>query len=158
MEWRTMDAMATDFHPGRFDCVIDKSLIDAVLTDRNKHGLANGVANVQRSGASSVKRVVAEMHRVIRVGGVYIVMSLHAWGDIRSYFQCSDTVKFACAHTSVTKAGTISESNIGANTVCLVICKKLSLTSTRESEMAASTELAAILHALAGAGREEIRL
>jgi hypothetical protein len=157
-----MDAMATDFHPGRFDCVIDKSLIDAVLTDENKNGVADGVAdgvaNVQRSGASSVKRVVAEMHRVIRVGGVYIVMSLHAWGDIRSYFRCSDTVKFACAHTSVTKAGTISESNIGANTVCLVICKKLSLTSTRENEMAASTELAAALHALAGAGREEIRL
>ena len=33
MEWMVMDATEADLNDESFDCVIDKSLIDAVLTD-----------------------------------------------------------------------------------------------------------------------------
>jgi hypothetical protein len=128
MEWAAMDATATDFDSGVFDCIIEKSLIDAVLTDVIK-------------GASLTRELVIEMHRVLKTGGVYIIISLHKWDDIRSYFCCTESIKLACAHDSVQMSGTTSRTDAA----CFAVCKKMPTTATAGAIAVESASLAALL-------------
>ena len=128
-----MDATSTEFEAGRFDCIIEKPLIDGIL------------ANVS-SGVAIATKVVHEMHRVLKVGGVYIVISLHKWSDISSHFRWSDTVKFACAHTMLSRSG--GENNGSGSCVCVAVCKKLPASATRDSMQGVATELDISLRAL----------
>jgi SAM-dependent methyltransferase len=133
MEYATMDATSTDFEPGRFDCIIEKSLIDAILANAS-------------SGVAIVAKVVREMYRVLKAGGVYIVISLHEWSDISSHFRWSETIKFACVHTMLSRSG--DENNGRDSCVCIAVCKKLPASATRDSMQAVAAELDIALRAL----------
>ena len=97
---------------------------------------------------NKVRSVVREMHRILRTGGLYIVLSLSKWERIACFF-CSSSAKFACAHTQVRKAGREREPGGGSpgagGSPCFVVCRKLPAGATVEAAGTEAAALAAVL-------------
>jgi len=68
MEWSVMDVREMDFEDGEFDLVVDKSVLDCLLcySDAKINTLA----------------MLKEVERVMRVDGMYMVVSLHSVEDV----------------------------------------------------------------------------
>jgi len=88
MEYSVMDARNLDLPDKCFDLVFDKALMDALLCGRNN--------------IDDVSNMVAEMHRVLKPGGRYVVVS-HGSPATRIGYLESQQLSWAVQHREIKK-------------------------------------------------------
>jgi ubiquinone/menaquinone biosynthesis C-methylase UbiE len=92
MEWTTMDATRMEFPVAAFDVVLDKELLRRRITNVGDFIFVIGLQGTTDAIMCSntwpriIPRLVAEVHRVLRPGGLWIVIS---FSDERKPYRTS---------------------------------------------------------------------
>ena len=112
VDWISADALSLELIPdGCFDCVIDKAVADAILCGD--------------SSFNRISKYVDEMYRVLKPGGVYLLVS-HGIPSTRKSHLESEIRSWNVSHIPIKKTplGGYDSSNDASDCHYLYVCEK----------------------------------
>jgi len=122
IRWEVMDVMQMRYADKSFQYIIDKSLIDTLLCYNNS--------------LSSTKKMIDELYRVLKPGGLLITMSLHTYAETGIHYEKYDTYNWRVSNFRV-RSSRWNDGDNRRKSLChlLLICEKpLADGSFREKE------------------------
>lgn len=110
MCWEVMDCLKSPAIVETYEAVVDKSLIDTIMCASNSSAM--------------VTKLVQNMYKILKPGGVYITLSLHKEDDVIDYFYKEGLDWKVYTYNILNPRWDTEKGSKRSVSHCLVVCKK----------------------------------